>query len=87
MKVLAHRSIALESLRKNLRMLWKPNKGVQIFEIEEELYSVEFGNRRNKKKILEMCSWSYKKQLILLKEFEGKLVHIHMAIPILGIDF
>lgn len=74
MKVLAHRSIDLESLRKNLRMLWKPNKGVQIFEIEEELYLVEFGDGCDKKKILEMCLWSYEKQLILLKEFEDELV-------------
>jgi len=55
MKVLAHRSIALDSLRKNLRMLWRPNKGVKISEIEEELYLVEFGDGRDKKKILEMC--------------------------------
>ena len=74
MKVLAHRSIALDSLRKNLRMLWRPNKGVQISEIEEELYLVDFGEGRDKKKILEMCPWSYEKQLILLKEFEGELV-------------
>ena len=55
-------------------MLWRPNKGVQISEIEEELYLVEFGEGRDKKKILEMCPWSYEKQLILLKEFEGELV-------------
>lgn len=74
MKVLAHRSIDLESLKKNLRMLWKPNKGVQIFEIEEELYLVEFGDGCDKKKILEMCLWSYEKQPILLKESKDELV-------------
>lgn len=30
MKILTKRSINLDALRKNLRMLWKPNKGVQI---------------------------------------------------------
>lgn len=49
MKVLAHRSIALEALRKNLRMIWKPNKGVQIMEIDDELHLVEFGDGRDKK--------------------------------------
>lgn len=29
MKIMSHKSISLDSLRKNMRMLWKPNKGVQ----------------------------------------------------------
>nr|POF10697.1 hypothetical protein CFP56_59499 [Quercus suber] len=33
MKILAHKSISTEALRKNMRMLWKPNKGVQISEV------------------------------------------------------
>ena len=28
MKILAHKSISIEALRKNMRMLWKPNKNV-----------------------------------------------------------
>lgn len=39
MKVLTHRSLSLDTLRKNMRMFWKPNKGVQISEIEEVLFS------------------------------------------------
>ena len=62
MKILSQRSINIDALRKNLRMLWKPNKGVQISEM-----------RRTKKKVLDMCPWSYEKQLILIQEFEGKL--------------
>lgn len=45
-----------------------------IFEIEEELFLVEFRDGRDKKRILEMCPWSYEKQLILLQEFEGERV-------------
>lgn len=62
----------IKALRKNLRMIWKPNKKVQINEVDDELYLVEFGDGRNKKKVMEMCPWSYEKQLILLKEFEGE---------------
>ena len=62
MKILSQRSINIDALRKNLRMLWKPNKGVQISEM-----------RRTKKKVLDMCPWSYEKQLVLIQEFEGKL--------------
>ena len=32
----------LDALRKNIRMLWKPNKSIQILVIEEEMYLVEF---------------------------------------------
>ena len=73
MKILAHRSISLEALRKNLKMVWKPNKGVQISEIEEDLYLVEFSYKKDKKKVLDLCRWSYDKQLVLIQEFEGEL--------------
>ena len=73
MKVLTHRSLSLDALRKNMRMLWKPKKGVQISKIEEVLFLVEFGNGKNKKKILDICPWSYEKQLMLMQEFEGEL--------------
>ena len=74
MKILTTRSINLDALRKNLRMLWKQNRGIQILEIEEELYLVEFGDGRDKQKILNMCPWSFEKQLIIMKEFKGELV-------------
>ena len=41
-KVLSRRGIMLDALRKNIRMLWKPNKSIQISVIEEEMYLVEF---------------------------------------------
>ena len=56
----------LEALRKNMKMLWKPNKGLQISEIKEDVFLVEFGDGRDTKRIVEMCPWSYEKQLILL---------------------
>lgn len=45
-----------------------------VSEIEEELFLVEFGDGRDKKRIIEMCPWSYEKQLILLQEYEGEKV-------------
>lgn len=74
MKILTQRIIVLDALRKHLKMLWKPNRGVWISEIDEDLYLVEFGDGRDKKRILEMCPWSYEKQLVLLQEFEGERV-------------
>ena len=74
MKVLTSRCVSLDMLRKNMRMLWKPNRGVQISEIENELFLVEFGDGKDKQRILDMCSWSFEKQLILMQDFEGELV-------------
>ena len=64
----------MEALKKNTKMLWKPNKGIQISEIEDNLYLAEFGDSQNKKKVMEMRPWSYEKLLVLMKEFEGELV-------------
>ena len=47
--------ISLDALRKNMRMLWKPNKGVQIFEIDQDLFLVVFGDGKDKKRVIEMC--------------------------------
>ena len=59
MKVMSHKSISLEALRKNLRMLWKPNRNVQISEVEDELFLVEFSDWKDKQKVLDMRPWSY----------------------------
>ena len=67
MKILTQRTVILEALKKNMIMLWKPSKGMQISEIEEDLFLVEFSDGRDKKKVMEMCPWSYKKQLILMQ--------------------
>ena len=73
MKIMAHKSISPDALRKNMRMLWKPNKSIQISEVEEDLFLVEFGDSRDKKKVMDMCPWSYEKRLVLIQEFDGKL--------------
>lgn len=54
-------------------MLWKPNKGVQISELEDEVFLIEFGDEKDKSKVLDMCPWSYEKQLVIIQEFEGEL--------------
>ena len=66
MKVLSRRGIMLDALRKNIRMLWKPNKSLQISMIEDEIFLVEFKDERDKRRILEMSPWDYKKQLVML---------------------
>ena len=73
-KVLSPKSINIEAFRKNLRMIWKPIKSVQINEVEDEIYLVEFGDGRDERRVMEMRPWTYKKSLIPLKEFEGEQV-------------
>ena len=54
MKVLSRRGVMLDALRKNFRMLWKPNKSMRISVIEDEMFLVEFDDERDKKRVLEM---------------------------------
>ena len=72
MKILTLKCISLDTLRKNLRMLWKTNKWVNISELEANLFLVEFGDVRDKKKVLDMSPWSFEKQLVIIQEFEGE---------------
>ncbi|XP_075665851.1 uncharacterized protein At4g02000-like [Castanea sativa] len=55
-------------------MLWKPNRGLQVSDIGDDLFLAEFGDGKDKQKVLEMCPWSFEKQLIIMKESEGDLV-------------
>ena len=72
MRELSRRGIMLEALRKNIRMLWKPNKSLQLSVIEEELFLAEFEDERDKRRVMDMRPWHYEKQLVLLQEFEGE---------------
>ena len=73
MKIMTPRSISLDTLRKNLRTMWKTNKWVNFSELEVDLYLVEFGDDKDKRKILDMYPWNFEKQLVFLQEFEGEL--------------
>ena len=54
MKIMTLRSISLDTLRKNLRMLWKTNKWINFSKLEADLFLVEFVDGKDKKKILDM---------------------------------
>ena len=71
MKVLSRKRVILDALRKNIRMLWKPNKSIRILVIEEEMFLVDFDDELDKRRVLEMSPWHYEKQLVLLQEFDG----------------
>ena len=61
LKVLSQRSVNVEALRKNLNMLWKPRKSIKFSGLEEDLFLVEFGDERDKRRVLDMRPWSYEK--------------------------
>ena len=60
MKILTMRSLNLDPLRKNLRMLWKPNRGLQISEIDEEIFLVEFSDGKDKQSCLKCAPGALK---------------------------
>lgn len=80
MKIMTLRFISLDTLRKNLRMLWRTNKWVNISELEAELFLVEFGDEKDKKKVLDMSPWSFEKQLVIIQEFEGEQIPKEMEV-------
>jgi len=47
--------------------------GFQISDIEDELFLVDFRDRKDKKKVLDMCPLSFKKNSILLQEFKWEM--------------
>ena len=73
LKILSHRWVNVETLRKTLNMLWKPSKSIKFSELEEDLFLEEFGDEMNKRRVLDMSPWSYENQLVLLQECEGEL--------------
>lgn len=51
------------------------------------MFLVEFGDGRAKKKVLDMCLWSYEKQLILLQDFKDEQVlkgNLPKVVSVLG---
>nr|POE99197.1 hypothetical protein CFP56_73272 [Quercus suber] len=54
LKVLTQRSVSMEALRKNLRMMWKLKKEMQLSEVEQDLFLVEFRDEKDKKKVMDM---------------------------------
>ena len=80
LKILTYKSVHVGALRKNLRMLWKPSKGVNISELDDDLFLAEFRDERDKKRIMDMSPWSYEKQLVIIQEFEGELTPREMKL-------
>lgn len=37
------------------------------------MFLVKFGYGKDKKKVLDMCPWSYQKQLVLIQKFDEEL--------------
>ena len=73
MKVLSRKGIMLDVLRKNIRMLWKLNKSLQLSVIKEELFLVEFEDERDKRRVLEMSPWHYEKQCFFRNLKENRI--------------
>nr|POE68301.1 hypothetical protein CFP56_34321 [Quercus suber] len=61
-------------------MLRKPSKGVNLSELKGDLFLVEFGDERDKKRVMDMSPWSYEKQLMLIQEFERELTPREMEL-------
>nr|POE60430.1 hypothetical protein CFP56_45631 [Quercus suber] len=70
----------LEELWKKLTFTEEEDKGIDLDSRSTSaarkvfrLFLVEFGDEKDKKKVLDMCPWNYEKQLILIQEYVGEL--------------
>nr|POF17276.1 hypothetical protein CFP56_18388 [Quercus suber] len=80
LKVLTQRSVSMEALRKNLRMMWKLKKEMLLSEVEEDLFLVEFRDEKDKKKVMDMSPWSYDKQLVIIQDLDAELTPKEMEL-------
>ena len=71
--MLINRSISLDAMWKNLRVMWKLKKEMKLSEIEEDFFLVEFGDEKDKRKVIDMSPWSYEKQLVIIQDFKAEL--------------
>ncbi|XP_075654591.1 uncharacterized protein LOC142624738 [Castanea sativa] len=64
----------LEELWKKLTFIEDEDVGIVLDSSSTKAAKeVEFGDGRDKKRVIEMCPWSYEKQLVLIQDFEGEL--------------
>ncbi|KAK6126675.1 hypothetical protein DH2020_039583 [Rehmannia glutinosa] len=69
-KLVTTKSINAFGLLETMRKIWKPTGGMTAKEIETNLFSFLFNQRRDMEKILSMELWHFDKNLLVLKKLE-----------------
>lgn len=77
-KICTEKVINKEAFKSVLTRLWRTTGRVVFKEVQEKLWLFEFTVEVDKRRVLEGRSWSFDKQIIVLNDFEGKVLPSQM---------
>ncbi|XP_042972923.1 uncharacterized protein At4g02000-like [Carya illinoinensis] len=72
-RLLTERYFNRDAFKQTMRWVWRPMKNIKFRDLAEGLMLVEFDEPRDKVRVLHDGPWTFNKQLVLTKEFEGHL--------------
>ena len=72
-KVVTVRSFNFDALKRTLNQVWAISKGAIFRMIENELFVVQFGCKRDKEKVMAGRPWTFDQSLVLLQEIDADI--------------
>ena len=70
-KILSIRPYNFDAMKKTMNQVWSISKGALFRPIENDLFVVQFANKRDKSKVMSGRPWNFDQNLMLLTEIEG----------------
>ncbi|VFQ73855.1 unnamed protein product [Cuscuta campestris] len=74
---------SFETMKNFFASIWKPLMGMAVTEIEEGLYVFKFYSEADRDRVMDLCPWSYRSQLLVLepmgKHTDPRDVPLHHA--------
>ncbi|KAK2978779.1 hypothetical protein RJ640_011307 [Escallonia rubra] len=64
---------ALSTMKNVWRTGQGRNRNVEIKQVGDNLFLIQFQNHGDKTRVLEGCPWAFEKSLIFIKEYEGDI--------------
>lgn len=78
-KVLTNKPFSVMAMKNTLKLIWKPQFGLAVSEIESNLFIFRFFSQLDKERVLEGYPWNFDESLILLKDIDGSKQPSKMA--------
>ena len=72
-KLLTQRPFNKDAMIGTLKVVWKVSKKVVVTVLDSNLFLFKFDNMRDKQRIIEGSPWSFNKNLIVFKDYNGDL--------------
>lgn len=69
-KYFTQNSFKMKAFKNTIRIIWKVRKGVEICDIEKNLFTFIFFDPADKDKVLKASPWNFDKHLVILKDMD-----------------